>query len=365
MHIPAQLHIPAQPFATRRAVRIPAVLVALISLLTLLLSGCSFGTSSSPSSSYTGKLAKVTLALDFAPNTNHTGIYVAQQKGWYRENGIDLNILPLGQTAPEQLVEAHQADFAISYTEAVTVERGKEQPLVSLGAIIQHNTSALVSLKSSGLDSVAKLAGKTYAGFYAPSYEKPVISLALNCGGASNSNFNDVDSSVEVLQALKSGKWDFAWIFVGWQGIEAQRAGVALNTFPITDYCIPDYYTPVIVTNESLIKQQPDVIKRFMKATAEGYTYAIQHPKEAADLLIQGAPKGAFDDKQLVYDSQNYLSPRYAQDAKCWGYQTLEKWTNYPRFMYNHGAILDANNNPLKTEPDYASAFTNQFLPGC
>lgn len=365
MHIPAQLHIPAQPFATRRAVRIPAVLVALISLLTLLLSGCSFGTSSSSSSSYTGKLAKVTLALDFAPNTNHTGIYVAQQKGWYRENGIDLNILPLGQTAPEQLVEAHQADFAISYTEAVTVERGKGQPLVSLGAIIQHNTSALVSLKSSGLDSVAKLAGKTYAGFYAPSYEKPVISLALNCGGASNSNFNDVDSSVEVLQALKSGKWDFAWIFVGWQGIEAQRAGVALNTFPITDYCIPDYYTPVIVTNESLIKQQPDVIKRFMKATAEGYTYAIQHPKEAADLLIQGAPKGAFDDKQLVYDSQNYLSPRYAQDAKCWGYQTLEKWTNYPRFMYNHGAILDANNNPLKTEPDYASAFTNQFLPGC
>lgn len=359
------MRIPAQPFAARRAVRASVVFAALTSLLTLLLSGCSFGTSSPSTSSYTGKLAKVTLALDFAPNTNHTGIYVAQQKGWYRDNGIDLTILPLGQTAPEQLVEAHQADFAISYTEAVTVERGKGQPLVSLAAIIQHNTSALVSLKSSGLDSMAKLAGKTYAGFYAPSYEKPVISLALACGGASNSNFNDVDTSVDAIQALKSGKFDFAWIFTGWEGVEAQRAGVALNTFPITDYCIPDYYTPVIVTNDSLIKQQPDVIKRFMKATAAGYAYAIQHPKEAADLLIQGAPKGSFDDNQLVYDSQNYLSPRYAQDAKCWGYQTLEKWTNYPRFMYNHGAILDANSNPLKTEPDYASAFTNQFLPGC
>jgi ABC-type nitrate/sulfonate/bicarbonate transport system substrate-binding protein len=359
------MRIPAQPLATRRALRLTVALVALASLLTLLLSACSFGTSGTSTSSNGGKLTKVTLALDFAPNTNHTGIFAAQQKGWYRENGIDLNILPLGQTAPEQLVEAHQADFAISYTEAVTVERGKGQPLVSLAAIIQHNTSALVSLKSSGLDSVAKLTGKTYAGFYAPSYEKPVISLALACGGASTTSFNDVDTSVDAIQALKSGKWDFAWIFIGWTGIEAQRAGVALNTFPITDYCIPDYYTPVIVTNDSMIKQQPDVIKRFMKATAEGYTYAIQHPKEAADLLIQGAPKGSFDDKQFIYDSQNYLSPRYAQDAKCWGYQTLDKWTNYPRFMYNHGAILDANGNPVKTEPDYASAFTNQFLPSC
>ncbi|HEX8035134.1 MAG TPA: ABC transporter substrate-binding protein [Ktedonobacterales bacterium] len=359
------MRISTQPLATRRALRLTVSLAALASLLTLLLSGCSFGTSSTSTSSNGGKLTKVTLALDFAPNTNHTGIFVAQQKGWYRQNGIDLNILPLGQTAPEQLVEAHQADFAISYTEAVTVERGKGQPLVSLAAIIQHNTSALVTLKSSGLNSVAKLAGKTYAGFYAPSYEKPVISLALACGGASNTNFNDVDTSVDAIQALKSGKWDFAWIFSGWTGIEAQRAGVALNTFPITDYCIPDYYTPVIVTNDSMIKQQPDVVKRFMKATAEGYTYAIQHPKEAADLLIQGAPKGSFDDKQFIYDSQSYLSQRYAQDAKCWGFQTLDKWTNYPRFMYNHGAILDANGNPLKTEPDYASAFTNQFLPSC
>ena len=358
------MHIPAHPLAARRARRFSISLAALASLLVLLLSGCSFGTSSSRSS-YSGTIARVTLALDFAPNTNHTGIYVAQQKGWYRENGIDLNILPLGQTAPEQLVEAHQADFAISYTEAVTVERGKGQPLVSLAAIIQHNTSALVTLKSSGLDSVAKLAGKTYAGFYAPSYEKPVITLALSCGGASNTTFNDVDTSIDVIQALKSGKWNFAWIFVGWEGVQAQRAGVALNTFPITDYCIPDYYTPVIVANDSLIKQQPDVIKRFMKATAEGYSYAIQHPKEAADLLIQGAPKGAFDDNQLVYDSQSYLSPRYAQDAKCWGYQTLEKWTSYPRFMYNHSAILDASGNPLKAEPDYAAAFTNQFLPAC
>ena len=359
------MHVPTQLLAARRAVRASIWVVALAALLTLLLSGCSTGVSGSSTPSSTGKLTKVTLALDFAPNTNHTGIYVAQQKGWYHDNGIDLTILPLGQTAPEQLVEAHQADFAISYTEAVTVERGKGQPLVSLAAIIQHNTSALVSLKSSGLDSVAKLAGKTYAGFYAPSFEKPVISLALACGGASNSNFNDVDTSVDAIQALKSGKFDFAWIFQGWEGIEAQRAGVALNTFPITDYCIPDYYTPVIVTNDSLIKQQPDVIKRFMKATAEGYTYATQHPKEAADLLIKGAPQGSFDDTQLVYDSQSYLSPRYAQDAKCWGFQTLDKWTNYPRFMYNHGAILDANGNPLKSEPDYTSAFTNQFLPTC
>ncbi|HEX5572465.1 MAG TPA: myristoyl transferase, partial [Ktedonobacterales bacterium] len=102
-----------------------------------------------------------------------------------------------------------------------------------------------------------------------------------------------------------------------------------------------------------------------LAATSEGYTYAIQHPKAAADMLIQGAPKGTFDDTGLVYASQNYLSPLYAAGAKCWGQQTLDKWTNYPRFMYNHHAILDANGNPITAPPDYAAAFSNTFLPPC
>lgn len=314
---------------------------------------------------YSGPVAHVSLALDWTPNTNHTGIYVAMQKGFYRQNGIDLTLTPYSSSVyPEQLVGTGKAEFGISFPESVTTFRAQNVPIVSVGAIIAHNTSALITLKSSGLDSVAKLAGKRYAGFGAP-YEQPVISQMLSCAGASSTDFQNIATQLDPIAALKSGQFDFAWVFLGWEGIEAQQQGVALNTFPLSAYCIPDYSSPVIISNQHLIQQHPDVIKRFMKATAEGYQYAIQHPDDAANLLIQGAPKGSFDDQQLVVKSQEYLSPLYAQGEACWGQQSLAQWTNYPRFMYNHHAIQDANGNPVTHEPDYSAAFTNTFLPAC
>jgi ABC-type nitrate/sulfonate/bicarbonate transport system substrate-binding protein len=326
------------------------------------LAGCAGSTSTN-----TGTHAPptpVSLALDWTPNTNHTGIYVALANGWYRQEGIDLSLTPYGSVAPEQLVSTGRAQFAVSFVESVTQGRAAGQPLVSIAAIIQHNTSALVSLKSSGLDSVASLAGKRYAGFGAP-YEQPVVASALKCGHATSTDFQNVTTQLDPIQALKSKQFDFAWIYLGWEAIEAQHEGLALNVFPVTQYCVPDYPSPVIISGESYIKAHPDVVRRFLAATARGYAYAIAHPRAAADLLIKGAPAGTFSDTSLVYDSQNYLSPLYAQGAKCWGQQTLQAWTNYPRFMYQSNSLSDANGQPLSQPPNYAAAFTNQFLPAC
>jgi len=333
-------------------------------LLPLLLAGC-IGQSAAPSKSYDGPVAKVSLALDWTPNTNHTGIYVAMAKGYYAANGIDLTLKPYSSSVyPEQLVATNQAEFGISFPESITTFRAQGMPIVSVAAVIQHNTSALVSLKSSGLNTLASLAGKRYAGFGAP-YEQPIISQMLQCAGARSTDFKNITTQIDPIEALKSGQFDFAWIYEGWEGIEAQRQGVELNSFPLVDNCIPDYSSPVIISNEQLIKDHPDVIKRFLKATAQGYEYAIQNPQDAANILIQQAPQGSFDDAQLVQDSQAYLSPRYAEGATCWGQQTLVKWTDYPRFMFTHKAIQDANGNPITKEPNYAAAFTNSLLPAC
>ena len=341
----------------RRTVR-PVAALAL--LLALVLAGCG-----GASTTTGGAGTTVRLALDWTPNTNHTGIYVALAKGWYRQQGIDLQVLPYSASiAPEQLVGTGKADFAISFTEAVTQSRAAGIPLVSVAAVIQHNTSALVSLKSSGLDTVASLAGKRYAGFGAP-YEQPVVSQMLKCAGAPSTDFQNVTTQLDPIEALKSKQFDFAWIYLGWEGIQAQRAGLPLNVFPITNYCIPDYYTPVIVASQPYLASYGDVARRFLRATQEGYAYAIAHPSDAAQILMQQAPAGTFDDTGLVNASQAYLSPLYAQGARCWGQQTLAAWTNYPRFMYEAGTLTDAAGNPLTAPPDYAAAFTNGYLPSC
>jgi ABC-type nitrate/sulfonate/bicarbonate transport system substrate-binding protein len=339
-----------------------------IPLLALALAGCGGTTSGSG----TTPLTTVKLALDWTPNTNHTGIYVALAKGWYRSQGIDLQLLPYSASiAPEQYVGTRKSDFAISFTEAVTQSRAAGIPLVSVAAVIQHNTSALVSLKSSGLDTVASLAGKRYAGFGAP-YEQPVVSQVLKCGGAPSTSFQNIVTQLDPIEALKSKQFDFAWIYLGWEGIQAQREGLALNVFPITEPCssandtpIPDYYTPVIVSTQGYLAANGDIARRFLTATQQGYAYAIAHPTEAAQMLIQQAPAGTFDDLGLVTASQAYLSPLYAQGAKCWGQQTLTAWTNYPRFMYAAGTLTDTAGKPLTQPPNYAAAFTNAYLPAC
>ncbi len=340
-------------------------LIGLLALLPLFVAACTpFGVATS-TSSYTGPVAHVALALDWTPNTNHTGIYVAMRKGYYQRQGIALSLTPYSSSvAPEELVATGKADFAISFPEAVTTFRAQGLPIVSIAAVIQNNTSALVSLKNSGLDTVASLAGKRYAGFGAP-YEQPVVAQVLACGGAKSTSFQNITTQLDPIEALKSGHFDFAWVYEGWEVIEAERAGVQLNVFPLLNYCMPNYSSPVIITNENLIKQHPDVIRRFLAATAQGYTYAVHQPHDAAAQLIAGAPAGTFDDTGLVYASQAYLSGQYMLGAACWGQQTLAKWTNYPRFMYTHGAIQDANGKPVTTPPDYAAAYTDAFLPAC
>lgn len=310
-----------------------------------------------------GQAAKVTLALDWTPNTNHTGIYVAQQKGWYEEEGIELQILPYAEgTTTDQLVSSGTADFGISFEESVVLARAAGQDVVSVAAVIQSNTSALVTLKDSGLDRPRKLDGKRYAGYGAP-FEEPVISSVIRHDGGKG-EFKSVTANLYAYEAVKAGQADFVWIFMGWDGVAAERAGVDLNAFYIKDYGVPDYYTPVIITSGEKIEQDREVVRRFMAATARGYEWAVANPDEAADLLIEAAPEGTFPDPGLVRASQQWLSPRYKEGQERWGVQDLEVWTEYPRFMYESGKVTDAEGKPLGQEPEYDAYFTNDFLPG-
>jgi ABC-type nitrate/sulfonate/bicarbonate transport system substrate-binding protein len=147
---------------------------------------------------------------------------------------------------------------------------------------------------------------------------------------------------------------DFAWIFYGWTGLEADIRGVPLNTVMLNqwfDY-LPDYYTPVIITSEKEIKEKPDLIRRFIKATSMGYEFAISNPQEAAEILIKSVPE---INTELVIRSQQWLAKEYVSDATKWGEQKLAAWQNYPNWMFERGLLPKAI--------DAEKAFTNEFLP--
>jgi len=305
------------------------------------------------------KLTTMTLALDWTPNTNHTGIYVALAQGWYRAEGIDLKLLPYSaNVSPDVLVSTGKADVGVSSTEGIVADAAVGQPVVSIAAIIQHNTSALVTLASSGLTRPSDLDGKIYGGFGAP-YESAVVGEIIQKDGGKG-QFKNVTLSVDAMQALESHRIDFVWVFEGWEIIQAQREGVKLNVFPITNYGVADYYTPNLIASPAEIQQKPDLLHKFMTATACGYEYARTHVQQSAQmLLVQN--KGVFPDTGLVLASQQFLSPRYANPGRKWGMQDASAWHGYPQFILDSGGVDDASGKPVHSL-NFDAMYTNQFL---
>ncbi|MFH1084720.1 MAG: ABC transporter substrate-binding protein [Chloroflexota bacterium] len=299
-----------------------------------------------------GQPTKATLSLDWVPNTNHTGFYVALEQGWYAEEGIALEIqTPSDPSAALKQVAAGNTEFGVSFQEEVTVARSQSVPVVSIGAIIQHNTSAFASLKSSGIQSAADWEGKTYASYSLP-IERPIIKGLMDCAGADMNKVQFVDVGFDAFPALLAGRADIAWVFLGWDGVQAQLKGVELQTVPLYGGCVPDYYTPVVVAGEKTLQDKGELVKRFMRATARGYAYAGAHPEEAAAMLLKHSPES---DPALVAASQKWLSPRYQDDAPRWGQQDPEVWARFSEWMMTNGL--------LEQPVDATRAFTNAFLP--
>ena len=299
-------------------------------------------------------LIPVTITLDWVPNTNHTGIFVAQANGYFREAGLDVKIVQPGEVYPEAAVAGGASDFGISFQEAVTLARTDGAPLVSIAAVLQHNTSGFASPAALGVKTPAGFEGLRYGAFGSP-FEDPTLQVLMQSAGTDFSKLNIVNIGFDdPLALLATGRIDLAWIFYGWQGIQAEQQGVPLNVVMMKDYfnIIPDYYTPVVITSEDMIKNKPQVVRAFMKALSRGYDYAIAHPDQSADLLLAAAPEL---DANLVKASQEWLTPYYQAEAPRWGEQKLSVWQGYIDWMTSHG-ILSA---PISAD----DAFTNAFLP--
>ncbi|WP_264988793.1 ABC transporter substrate-binding protein [Lysinibacillus piscis] len=297
-------------------------------------------------------LQKVSVVLDWTPNTNHTGLYVAQKLGYFKEQGLDVEILSPGDAGADQLVASGKAEFGVSYQEAITQARVQDVPLVSIAAVIQHNTSGFASIASKGITSPKDFEGKTYGGWGAP-LEQAVLQSLMQTENADINKLDIVNAGDLDFFTMMKQDIDFAWIYYAWTGIEAELRGEKLNMLYLTDYSEQlDYYTPVLATNEKMIADHPDTVKAFVAAVAKGYEYAMVNPSEAAAILLEAAPDL---DKELVHKSQEWLANKYQDDAAQWGEQKLAVWENYAKWMQDN-QVLEGNFNA-------SEAFTNDFLP--
>lgn len=298
------------------------------------------------------KRQNVTVILDWFPNTNHTGLYVAAAKGYFADEGLKVNITAPGEGENMQIVASGKADFGVSNQESVTLARAKNIPIVSIGAIIQHNTSAFASKKESEIIKVADFEGKRYGG-WGSAIEEATLKALMKAADADYAKVKNITIGTTDFFSTIGREADFQWIYYGWDGVEAKRRGIKLNLIWLKELDpVLDYYTPVIITNEKKIKEQKDLTRKFMKAVSKGYEYAVNHPRESAEILIKAAPEL---NKELVHESQTWLSKQYKNDAPKWGLQKRGVWQRYAKWLFERKLI------EISPQPD--SAFTNEFLP--
>lgn len=300
-------------------------------------------------------LTSVTVMLDWTPNTNHAGLFIAKEKGYFKEQGLDVQIVEPATGGVDQVVAAGKADFGVSIQEAVIPARAEGVPVVSIAAIIQHNTSSLMSLSNDNITRPKGLAGKTYGGF-GGALETALIKTLVSCDGGDPNAVKFVEvGDVDYLVGFEQNRFDFAWIFEGWDGVRARDIEKKqVNTLPFIDYtkCIPDWYTPVLITSEDMIAKHPETVRKFLAATAKGYDTAISNPKESVDAIKKNAPEA---DEKLLTASANYLSVHYVDKGRAWGLQDAAIWTEFEKFVREAGLTTK--------QVDTSKAYTNDFLP--
>ena len=297
---------------------------------------------------------KITFVLDWTPNTNHTGLYVAQEKGWFDEAGISLKIEQPPEDGAEMLVGAGKAQFGVSFQDYLLpyVAGDNKMPIEAVAALEQHNTSGIISLKGKGMDRPKGLEGKKYATWDLP-IEQGTLKRVVEADGGDFDKVELVPSTVyDLVSTLESGQVDAVWIYYGWDGIATEVAGLETDYFAFKDIDpVFDYYTPVVVGNTDWMKENPEVTKKFLSVAKKGYEYAIDHPDEAADILLKYAPELS---EEQVKKSQEYVSKQYKAEVERWGYMDPERWNAFYKWVGENGLF--------EAEIPENTGFTNDYL---
>lgn len=328
--------------------RVPLVLVA---VLALLLSGCSGA----------GSDRTIRIALDWTPNTNHTGLYVAQAEGYFAEAGLDVQILPYNSTSPDTLVSAGAADFGISFQDSFTFSKAAGADITSVMAVLQHWASEIgVRADRTDITGPADLDGAVYGGFGA-AYEVPKMRAVIQDAGGTG-EFETVVLGTSAYEALYAGEVDFTEPFVAWEGIEAELRGQPMKTYPYTDYGFPDAYNVLLIGNSPWLAENPGDAAAFVQAVQRGYQLGADDPARGAQILMDANP-GVFTNPELVTRSQDMLAAEYLlDDSGEVGPQTLERWSGYSGFVADSGVLAGPDGAPLAGRPDFSTWFTNDYL---
>ncbi len=298
---------------------------------------------------------KVSLALDWVPNSNHAGIYEALKRGYFTDEGFDVNVYtPSDPSSILQTVGAGRDDFGISYQPDLLQARSEGVPVVSIAALVQHPLNSVMALKSSGIERPAHLEGKK-VGYPGIASNKGMLENMLASDGLTLEDVALIDVGFDLVPALLSGTVD-AILGGYWthESILIEQEGQPVNVLRMESWGVPDFYELLLVTNEKTIADRPETVRKFVRAFVKGYEAAIDNPSaDVVATLFEANPEAV--QKEVELKGIDLLKPVWADATTPFGSQTQARWNSFGDWMKSQGLI--------GADLRIADAWNGNFMP--
>jgi putative hydroxymethylpyrimidine transport system substrate-binding protein len=329
-------------------------LLMITSTLIILLSACgqSENASTDELKGSGEKLLKVSLMLDWYPNAVHSFLYTAVEKGYFLEQGLEVDIqMPSDTNDPLKLVAADKVDMAISYQPQVLVARGEDIPVVSFAALVRHPLNQLIVPIDGGIQSPKDLEGKAI-GYPSIPLNEAIIQTMIESDGGKYDKVKMVDVGWDLIPAIATKNTDaLIGAYINHEKLILEKEGHPVRTIDPVDYGVPDYYELVLVSSENGLKEKADVFKKFTAAITKGQNYVVEHPKEALSILLNHENQSSPLDEDIERKSLEMLIPLMDSKNQPFGYQEPSIWENVAQWLYE--------TNITKKKVEVEEAFTN------
>jgi putative hydroxymethylpyrimidine transport system substrate-binding protein len=330
-------------------VRLPptAALAAVIATIALALGLAACGEKSEDVSG--AETTPLTLTLDFYPNPDHAGIYMAEKLGYFADAGLDVSIqTPSDPAAPTRLVAAGQSDLAISYEPEVVLANEKGLDLLAIGALVDRPLTSMIWLGKSGVKGIADLRGRTIATAGIP-YQDAYLKTILARANLSPTDVKTVNVGFGLLPAILGGQADaILGGFSNVEGVDLRMRGKAPVVTPVDQLGVPTYDELVVIADRERLEADPDPYRLFLAALARGTAAAAKSPAAAVDALIEANPDL---DPKLTRAEVDATLPLLGS-----GEMNAGEWTDFVAWM--------KANELIASEPAAAQLLSNAYLPG-
>ena len=240
-------------------------------------------------------MKKIKLALDWTPNINHIGFFVAKEKGFYKENDLKVEFLTPDLDdyliTPAKKVEMNISDFGLCPTESLISFRTKKNPFILKGlmTIFQEDVSAIATVESNNILRPKHLDGRSYASYKARYEDKIIKKMIINDGGIGNLKIF-YPKRLGIWNTLIENKYDSTWIFINWEGVEASKKNINLELYKMSDFGIPYSYSPILFSSSDYINNNSNTVKKFIESSRKGYIYCYENMDEAVSILNKFVP---------------------------------------------------------------------------